>query len=238
MGKNDELTYEEVLAKHVPPKSHLQQHADIVLGRVPIPKIGELKTGKRDSTVILISGYKRSGKDFVSHLLDKRFGDSVVYSYATPLKKIIADTMSISLKELDDYKNDTEILYTANSDIGVGCIGMKLPVTDFRTILQNFGTEAMKPWFGNAVWSDVFMRQNFPNEYIIIPDWRFNIEYEEAKKMYRNVITLRINDDNIVNTDLHPSEAELEGFNFDYTIDNTRKDNTVLIEIDKFLREI
>ncbi len=185
-------------------------------------------SGKRDATLILVSGYKRAGKDFVSHLLQKQLRDSVLYSYATPLKKIIADTMNISLEELDDYKNYGEYIFDSDSKI----------LTDFRSLLQTFGTEAMKPWFGDAVWSDVFMRQDFKSDYIIIPDWRFNTEYNEAKKVYRNVITLRIIDDNIVNTDPHPSETELDEFDFDYYIDNTRKDITVLDEIDKFIRSI
>jgi len=185
-------------------------------------------SGKRSATLILVSGYKRAGKDFVSYLLHKHLDNSVIYSYATPLKKIIADTMNISLEELDDYKNNGE--YIMDSD--------NKTLTDFRSVLQAFGTEAMKPWFGDAVWSDVFMRQDFQEDYIIISDWRFNIEYTEAKKVYSNVITLRIIDDNIVNVDPHPSETELDDFKFDYYIDNTRKDITVLNELDKFIRSI
>ena len=43
----DELTYEEVLAKGLSPKSHLQQHADMVLGRTPIPEITLPGTGPK-----------------------------------------------------------------------------------------------------------------------------------------------------------------------------------------------
>ena len=186
----------------------------------------------RDNTLILLSGFKRSGKDFVSDLLSKQLEDSVIYSYASPMKEIIAVTMGITKEELDDYKNLGETIHRYTD------FGETETITNFRSILQKFGTEAMKPWFGNSVWSDVFMRQDFKNKYIIIPDWRFNVEYEEAKKVYSNVITLRINDDNIVNIDPHPSESELANATFDYTIDNTRKDITVLDEINKFVREM
>lgn len=184
--------------------------------------------GKRNNVLILVSGFKRSGKDFVSDLLRSRLEDSVIYSYASPMKDIIAKTLGISLEELDVYKNMSEPIFDSERTM----------LTDCRKVLQVFGTEAMKPWFGNAVWSDVFIRQDFKNKYIIIPDWRFNVEYEEAKKVYENVITLRVNDNNITTYDPHQSESELAHATFDYTIDNTSKDNYILDEIDKFVREM
>jgi len=186
---------------------------------------------KRKNTVILVSGFKRSGKDFVSNLLKESLTDSVVYSYATPLKKIMADTLNISLDDLDSYKNDNENLYVEDAWYEMEAI------TSFRSALQVFGTEAMKPWFGDAVWSDVFVGQDLQEKYIIISDWRFNIEYEEACKYYDKVITLRVKDDNIVNTDTHASETELENFNFDYTLDNTKKDPSIIIGVHKFIED-
>jgi len=186
---------------------------------------------KRENTVILVSGYKRSGKDFVSNILQNELKDSVKYSYAYPLKKILADSFGISVEELENYKN-----IKANIDVPISFVTYKR-LTDFRALLQVFGTEAMKQWFGANVWSDLFIKQDLKQKYIIIPDWRFKLEYEEAKKYYKNVITLRVNDNNISNTDTHSSETELEGYKFDYIIDNTKKDESILEEIDKFIKE-
>lgn len=190
------------------------------------------KMTKRDRTVILINGFKRSGKDFTSTVLNNELPKSMVYSLAAPLKDIVATTMSVSLNELDNFKNNKEELFIQDTQGDVEYI------TDFRSILQIFGTEAMKKYFGQSVWVDVFNNLDFQDDYIIISDWRFNIEYEEIVKVYKNVVTVRINDDNIVNTDTHASETELLPFKFDHILDNTAKDESILSQISDLIEEI
>ena len=187
----------------------------------------------RKNKVILVSGYKRSGKDFVSTILNSELENSISYSLATPLKDIVATTLGISLDELDLFKNNPEY-YSVVFMFKDKMFGS----SDFRKILQKFGTEATKKWFGDPVWTDLFIAQDFKEDYIIISDWRFRTEVEEFSKVYDNVITIRINDDNIVNTDMHPSETALDGFDYDYVIDNTAKDSTVLKRIEEVIKEI
>lgn len=163
--------------------------------------------------IVMISGYKRSGKDFVSSKLKELIDDSVVMSIAAPLKDIIATSLDISVEQLDDYKNLGNTLLT--------------PEATYRAVLQRFGTEAMKKWFGDDVWIDLFIN-NLPKDgVVIVSDWRFKSEYNAVKLMRDvDVTTVRVIDKNLFG-DGHISEHDLDGFDFDYTLDNTAKDKSI-----------
>ena len=90
------------------------------------------------SKIILISGYKRAGKDHIAQMLEKEFKNSRLYSFASPLKEIVADTFGITLGQLDSFKNDFRTIYIRDEDKTFQ------EVTDFRKVLQIFGTEAIK----------------------------------------------------------------------------------------------
>lgn len=184
--------------------------------------------------LILIGGKKRSGKDFTKDFMVDNFGGGSV-SYADPIKQIIAKTFGITVEELDYYKNEEEKLYTLkkkNKDKDKDDYYHQ-PIINFREILQNFGTDAMKPFFGNNVWAIKAIEQaNALNkDIIVIPDFRFIEEYtvalEESKKSNFKLVTIKIVNDDIKDEDSHSSEKELEesGFEFDYIIDNTGRPN-------------
>ena len=194
-------------------------------------KLTTLKQRRKMSKIILISGFKRAGKDFIGQEINKGIKGSMLYSFAEPLKEIVADSFSISLDDLDGLKNNCSPIITKD---GIDDIH----ISDFRTFLQLFGTEAMKKHFGKSVWVDLFKSNNFAEDYIIIPDWRFPTEFEELIDGDDEIITLRVDDDNNQNTDRHSSETALESFNFDYRIDNTAKDSSVLKEVQKFIEDI
>ncbi len=175
--------------------------------------------------LILISGYKRSGKDFIAtHLKKVIGGNTKVMSFATPIKEILATTLGITLDELDDYKNDSNDIYVNDHPTNTSWASK---LTDFRTIMQKFGTEAMQKEFGEDVWIEQMVRNLppfFANGVVIIPDWRFKREYERLAIDY-DIITVRV--DGGVATSDHISETELLDFNFDYRIDNTKQDTSV-----------
>jgi len=157
---------------------------------------------------ILINGKKRSGKDFFAKMLSqelKKLGySSEVMSFADPIKDIISTTLGISLEVLDEYKNKQAVL----SIDGTEC-------TNLRSVLQMFGTEAMKKYFGEHVWVNLLMsKANKSNDFIIVPDFRF------LKEFIKNSITIKIlNNHNFIDT--HISENELNDFRTDYVLDNT-----------------
>lgn len=169
--------------------------------------------------LILVNGKKRSGKDFFAQTLKNELAKvgktAEIMSFAGPLKEIIAETFDITLQELDDYKNDAT---------PVGTIQRKMSgtdynaLTDFRLILQKFGTEAMKKFFGEDVWVKLLADRAYKStaDFIIVPDFRFLSEEIDG------AITVKIRNADFDNAgDLHRSETELDNFVFMHAFDNT-----------------
>lgn len=175
------------------------------------------------SKIIAINGKKRSGKDYNAKLLKEKLEDNgysvAIISFAYPIKDIIAKTFNISVDDVELYKNESDEygleikVYPNNQPSGV------IKYIDMREILQRFGTEAMKPYFGKAVWANLTYNkiEEMGCDYSIIPDFRFPEEYRD------DIITVKVKNDVIDNssTDSHSSENSLNDFNFNYIIDNT-----------------
>ena len=180
------------------------------------------------SKVILINGKKRSGKDYVAGLLKKKIEENglscEIISFAEPLKDILSMTLNVPLEELDDHKNNKTPIWISE-EVSYVKNGVKetyysdKQITDFRAILQNFGTEAMKKWFGENIWVDIALNRikNSDAGFILIPDFRFLCEHID------NAITLKILNDAVDNdsSDTHRSENELNDFVFDLYLDNS-----------------
>lgn len=171
--------------------------------------------------LILVNGKKRHGKDYFAECINKNINNVEILSFAEPMKFIIAKTFGISLDVLDDYKNDKEPIYVKQGNEFV-------QITDFRDVLKHFANEGMKPTFGKNVWAEL-LRQKVEKstaEYIIIPDFRFEVELQALMEF--NPYLIQVFNDDIPNNDLHSSETELDdiGLKFDVRIDNTgRPDN-------------
>ncbi len=171
--------------------------------------------------VILISGYKDSGKSFVAELLSKMF-QSQVFAFADPMKDILCTTLSISKDDLNRYKKNADEVLMGSDFNGHNH-------TDMRTIIQRFGSEAMKSMFGDMVWTDLMVerieRESKLDDYVIVSDWRFIDEYIGVAEAY-DVITVRV-DDHDLNAGEHSSEHQLDTFNFDYRFNNTGHDGDI-----------
>lgn len=173
-------------------------------------------------TIIMINGAARSGKDYTASLITKIIEEKEqeirTLSFAYPIKKIIADTFDITLETLDKYKNDRLRIIAEDSS------GYQEDISDFRILLQRFGTQSMKPQFGEAVWSNLLLSKILDDGkpgIILVPDFRFNIESDIIKSSNYRIITLKVENDDITSTDSHASERELDDYDFDYHIDNT-----------------
>ena len=160
---------------------------------------------------ILINGKKRAGKDFFASLLYAelvRAGYTVaVLSFADPIKDIMSVALNCTHDELNEFKNNKAPIYIQNKH-----------VSDARQVLQNFGTEAMKKYFGEDVWVNLLRsRAEKTNaDIIIVPDFRFFSEHLPGST------TVRVLNRDISGTsDAHRSENELNEFKFDYELDNT-----------------
>lgn len=167
--------------------------------------------------IILISGYKRAGKDTIAAMLETaltKLGKSVQrIAFAEPLKHIGLTALNVSLEQLDTFKNDPDRYKLQIVDTQSGNL---VHVTNCRSYLQLLGTEATKPVFGQQVWADIFYSKAHRSQadYIIATDFRFSSEYRAPATVIRV-------ESNMASTgDLHSSETELLGFPFDYTMYN------------------
>lgn len=164
---------------------------------------------------ILINGKKRSGKDHIGNMIRDEFAvrgiSAEILSFADPIKDIIAQTFNIEDDELDNFKNKSEEIYIKKGN-------RYQQITNFRKVLQHFGTEAMKSWFGDDVWVQLLTQRanDLEVDYVIVTDFRFEIEQLD------DAYTLRIVNSNAEDVqDNHASENELNLFRFDYTLDNS-----------------
>ena len=180
---------------------------------------------------ILISGYKRSGKDFVADKLKKlldSFGmANERLSFAAPMKRIIAKTFGITEEFLDVCKNAPDeflIQVTKNGEV--------LHSTNFREVLQRFGSDAMKPEFGENVWAELLDSRADSEKVSIVSDWRFPIE-----RTNESDICVRVKNPEVLNTDTHESETALDDYAMDVTITNIKGINPSMLPIYKKIKE-
>jgi hypothetical protein len=169
--------------------------------------------------IIQLSGKKRAGKDTIAKYLTTALETAYDYkvevmSFAEPMKDIIATILGLSLEDLDLFKNRNDIyrLRVIDTDGNI-----PLHTTDCRQILQQFGSEAMKKWFGNDVWVTLLNQRikDSTADVIIIPDWRFEIEEITSS------LKIRISSNNCDLKDTHVSETELDSYeHFDLLLNN------------------
>lgn len=166
--------------------------------------------------IIQISGKKRSGKDTLAKFLANIFtehGKTVeVISYAEPMKDIAVTILDVTPEQLDTFKNEPELykLTTVNQANNL------VTVTNYRSVLQLLGSEAMKKWFGPNVWADLLNSRIAKStaDIIIIPDWRF-----KSETIYDSIKVRMLT--HIESTDTHISEIDLDNYtDFDMYIDN------------------
>lgn len=88
-----------------------------------------------------------------------------------------------------------------------------------RQVLQYFGTEIMRYYFGDKLWILTTYEQNYKN--MIVSDLRFKVEFEESKKKGGKVIYIHRPECKVGS---HASERELmtlyENKNYDYLVNN------------------
>lgn len=180
--------------------------------------------------IIMIAGLKRSGKDYIANLikteLESQGNKVTIASFATPLKQIIANTLEISLEDLETYKNGEDNYQCQTIDITTD---KRLHSISVRKILQNFGTEAMKPIFGKNVWGNLMadkINNSKSTDYFIIPDYRFDPEFEYLSQQGHNINTLLVIGPTTNIKDNHSSES-LPTKPFDYVINNKAQDSSV-----------
>ena len=171
--------------------------------------------------VILIHGKKRSGKDTSAEIIQKLVPEAIIKPFAGPLKEITAKSFNLTLDTIDYLKNDESIKIGFKSPNEKMCTDISM-----RNFLQNLGTEAIKPIFGEDVWAKLFADYYStlpPKSILIAPDFRVQEEYDYLQSVldFKEVVTGKIVRQEVEDSgDTHVTEQGLADFKFDYTIHN------------------
>jgi len=172
--------------------------------------------------VICISGKAQHGKDTVADMIKDELqskGKRVLIAHYAGLLKYIAHTFF----DWDGKKDEQG-----------------------RTILQYIGTDVIRKkmpdmWVGFII----NILTLFPNEwdYILIPDTRFPNEIEALRQAELDAILMRIirgGYDNGLTEEQsnHPSEIALDGYNYDYIMNNKSSLQDLRNEVNSFVEEV
>jgi hypothetical protein len=167
--------------------------------------------------LIGITGRKFNGKDTLAKYFINTYNYKR-YAFADPLKEACRhifgfndDQLYGELKEqVDEYWNTTP-----------------------RNIFQYVGTELFRnnlskcpglEWVEENIWYNVLKKsildqwEKNPDQLIVITDIRFQNEIDLIKEL--GGISIKITKDNILNTDTHTSEIDIDKLNVDYNIKN------------------
>lgn len=177
--------------------------------------------------ILLIAGSKGTGKDYLCSLIIEELKKHNIvaqrYAFADKPKEMLCQMFGISLDDFNKYKNKKSKIYVKDKD-------QYVELTDFRSLIQTFGTEVMQGTFGKNVWVD-FLIDNINSDkdidISVISDFRFKHEDISNKKI------LIINKD-IKENDQHISENDLKDTHFPIIVDNTSQPD-LSKQIDKIM---
>jgi hypothetical protein len=151
-------------------------------------------------TIVLLSGWIGSGKDYVGDIIEKEYGyrkDKIAKS----LKDEVSNKYNISRKLLETQEGKRTVFEKGET---------------YRDLLIRHGEEMREKdkyyWVKNIVSED--------SASIVISDWRFIEEYKYLENSGSNIITIRIDRFDKINTECKTEHA-LDNFEFDYKISNS-----------------
>lgn len=176
--------------------------------------------------VIKIGGYARCGKDtsaeIMKGLLEQAGLKVEIIAYADELKEIASQTLGISVKQLDELKNEGHYIVSDSVTLSI------------RAYLINLST-SLKERYGEDFLCKETNRRILESkaDVILIPDWRFPYEHIKADdiKVYevlvQNMNVNRIPDINYI--------ARRNKLSFDYIINNNGDKYDLQDDIIRFL---
>ena len=187
--------------------------------------------------LIGISGKIGAGKDTVGVIIRKlsiinNGADWDIRKFAGKLKTIASLLTGIPTEKFEDQEFKKALLGPEwSKETKSNPLNAIEPFKDItfvemmsvRELLQKLGTEAMRNGLHQNAWVNALFADFKDDMHWIVTDMRFPNEYKAIKD--KGGITIRVNRPGYGTsmTDLanaHPSETALDGFDFDYTINN------------------
>lgn len=158
--------------------------------------------------IIGLSGKKRHGKDFACSVMrSKGWEDSIdVYrlAFADALKEELAAACGVTPHFIEEHKDS------------------------FRLGLQWWGTEFRRKLFGDdQYWVNKAHEalRHITSPVVVVPDVRFPNEANWVKSMGGVNVRIVRTADLPISVDAHSSETALDGYEFDYTLNNNMTDD-------------
>jgi len=195
--------------------------------------------------LIGISGKAGSGKDIVGKIIQKTLTNQQnelweIKKFAYKLKLISSILTGIDIKNFEDQSfKETELGPQWNTN-PAGKIGTvwACPMT-VRQLLQKLGTDALRHNLHRNVWINALFADYVYNSKWIITDVRFKNEYESIKN--KGGILIRVNRPGYGTSmkalaNDHISETELDGYDFDYTIENNGSLEDLVFKVNNIIK--
>lgn len=193
------------------------------------------------STIICISGWKRSGKDTAANLLIEKYGAKRI-GFADPLKDLVSELFPVERMATDSPVLKEAPLYHMPVKAKDG---FSKNVTEFMSgeLKHGYWTpRALCILVGStmrSVDSDFWVKKALakvePGGLYVIADARYKNEIDTIKSLSPSVLSLRINRfDESPSTD--PSERDLDDYKFDHTIYNKGTLEDFLESVDNFMQ--
>lgn len=196
--------------------------------------------------IIVLSGKKRVGKDTIADEMKHQIfmhyakmgvpNNQIVTALKTPLampiKRIVSDMMGVPINELDGHK-DIPLLgfekFKSN----------KTPRDFYKEVGDRLSEIFGKECFVKHIVREIQSWQQKIAEHFIIPDMRFDFEFNYLKQI-SDIVFIRVKRD-IPNNDTHPSETSLDNVpdsEFNYVIENNQNLLFLKEEIERILKEL
>lgn len=189
----------------------------------------------KEPIIIALSGRKGGGKNAVSSFIAGHYQYHMGFAYqdspceelafADGIKDFCVGILGLEHKQCygsDDEKNTpTQYLW---KDTPFWHLGDTRVFMSSREVMQVFGTECVRSWFGN-VWAEATVRkiQKMALGLAIVTDNRFPNEVDIILGQPKGYI-IRLTRTPYAGSDLHPSETALDDFNWDrpncFVLDN------------------
>jgi hypothetical protein len=179
--------------------------------------------------IIGLSGYAKSGKDTVADIIISIDSNQwVVKKFSGKLKQIASLLTGIDINKFEDQDFKDQIMPLEWVEQWVEGTTKYYKIMKVRDFLQKLGTEAVRDGLHKNAWVNALMYDyygiydidtdvtNMPNW--IITDCRFPNEFEAIRQA--GGVVVRISRDGVKPVNAHPSEIALDGFDFNYVIEN------------------
>jgi dephospho-CoA kinase len=168
--------------------------------------------------IVLVTGYKHSGKDTFSNILKNKVNGKI-FKLADALRQMVKDFIGIDDETLEKEK-ETKPFKSRYTEKKLNYLNKDMSIRDLMIIFS----EGLKQYYGKEIFCEYLVSQikKRPEEYCIVSDLRYPYEAEYIKKHFskEKVIIVRIKRKGVNLSSKHSSETSIDLIKEDILIEN------------------